>query len=274
MNRYPKIILAVSALAMVGAGVAWAAAHEHEGHGPLGHIQKRIDAALDAVKASPAQKQAVEAARDHVMATIEEVHKDSRGAMKQALEIFAADRIDQGKLNALRAQHQADARKIGDAVVVAVQSTHDALTSQQRQQLVAYLQQNKPMPQMRARHANLMSQMVSTHVDDVLDKLAASDAQRKTIHAAVDKAIAQLQQNQQDHMAAFEKGLSIFAADKLDQQKIAAFRAEREAAHQKAGDAIVGAIQTVHDTLTPAQRQQLVSFIQEHHGRAGFLHHR
>jgi Spy/CpxP family protein refolding chaperone len=276
MNRYPKVILAVAALAMAGAGVAFAA-HEHEGHGgPFGHhmMLKKFDAALDAVKASPAQKQAIEAARDHVFATIEEVHKDKRGAMQQAMDLFTADRIDQQKLAALRAQHQADAKKIGDSIVVAVQSTHDALTSQQRQQLVAYLKQNQPMPQMHERHAGLMKQMVSVHVDDMLDKLAASDAQRKTIHAAVDKAIAQVQQNQQDHMAAFAKGLQIFAADKLDQSKIAAFRAEREAAHERTGDAIVAAIQTVHDTLTPAQRQQLVSFVKEHHGRMGFSHHR
>lgn len=274
MKRNPKLVLAVAALAMAGAGVAMAA-HEHEGHDGFGHhMEKKLDAALDAVKASPAQKQAVEAARDHVLATIQEVHKDKRGAMQQALDLFAADRIDQQKLAALRAQHQADAKKIGDAIVVAVQSTHDALTSQQRQQLVAYLKQNKPMPQMHERHAGLMKQMVSVHVDDMLDKLQASDSQRKTIHAAVDKAIAQIQQNQQDHMAAFEKGLQIFAADKLDQSKIAAFRAEREAAHQRTGDALVGAIQTVHDTLTPAQRQQLVSFVKEHHGRMGFSHHR
>ena len=274
MNRYPKIILAVAALAMAGAGVALAA-HEHEGHGPFGHhLQKRLDAALDAVKATPAQRSAIEAARDHVIATIQEVHKDKRGAMKQAIELFAADRIDQQKLAALRASHQADAKKIGDAIVVAVQSSHDALTSVQRQQLVAYLKQNKPLPQMRERHSGLMKQMVSVHVDDMLDKLAASDAQRKTIHGAVDKAMATLEQNQQDHMAAFEKALALFGADKLDQQKIAAFRAEREAAHQRMGDAIVGAIQTVHDTLTPAQRQQVVAFVKEHHGRGGFLHHR
>jgi len=237
-------------------------------------MAKRLDQALDAVKATPAQRQSIEAARDHVIATIQEVHKDKRGAMQQALDLFAADRIDTQKLSALRAQHQADAKKIGDAIVVAVQSTHDALTSAQRQQLVAYLKTNKPLPPMHERHANLMKQAVSVHVDDMLDRLQASDSQRKTIHAAVNKAVATIEQNQQDHAAAFEQGLSIFAADKMDQQKIAGFRAQREAAHQKAGDAIVAAIQTVHDTLTPAQRQQLVSFVKEHHGRMGFQHHR
>jgi Spy/CpxP family protein refolding chaperone len=278
MKRHSKIILAVMAgLALAGAGVV--AAHEHEGHeGPWGHhmmMAKRLDKALDAVKATPAQKQAIEAARDHVIATIQEVHKDKSGTMQQALDLFAADRIDQAKLSALRAQHQADAQKIGDSIVVAVQTTHDALTSAQRQQLVAYLKANKPMPQMHERHQGLMKQAVSVHVDDMLDKLQASDTQRKTIHTAVDKALATIEQNQQDHAAAFEQGLTIFAADKMDQQKIAAFRAQREAAHQKAGDAIVAAIQTVHDTLTPAQRQQLVSFVKEHHGhgRPGMFQH-
>jgi periplasmic protein CpxP/Spy len=276
MKRHSKILLAVVAgVALAGAGIV--AAHEHEGHEGFGHhmMFKRLDKALDAVKATPAQKQAIEAARDHVIATIQEVHKDKRGAMQQALDLFAADHIDQAKLAALRTQHQADAKKIGDAIVVAVQSTHDALTSAQRQQLVAYLKVNKPMPQMRERHAGLMKQAVSVHVDDMLDKLQASDSQRRTIHAAVDKALATIEQNQQDHAAAFEQGLTIFAADKMDQQKIAAFRAQREAAHQKAGDAIVAAIQTVHDTLTPAQRQQLVSFVKEHHGhgRPGMFQH-
>ena len=277
MKRHSKILLAVVAgVALAGAGIV--AAHEHEGHeGPFGHhmmMAKRLDKALDAVKATPAQRQAIEAARDHVLATITEVHKDKHGAMQQALSLFAADRIDQQKLAALRSQHDADAKKIGDAIVEAIRTTHDALTSAQRKQMVAYLQQNKPMPQMRERHAGLMKQMVSVHVDDVLDKLSASDAQRKNVHAAVDKAVATIELNQHDHEVAFDQALQIFAADKLDQQKIAAFRAEREAAHQRAADAIVGAVQTVHDTLTPAQRQQLVSFVKEHHGRMGFMHHR
>ena len=105
MKRHSKIILAVMAgLALAGAGVV--AAHEHEGHeGPWGHhmmMAKRLDKALDAVKATPAQKQAIEAARDHVIATIQEVHKDKSGTMQQALDLFAADRIDQAKLSALR----------------------------------------------------------------------------------------------------------------------------------------------------------------------------
>jgi Spy/CpxP family protein refolding chaperone len=276
MKRHSRFFLAVVAgLALASAGVV-AAAHEHQAHGgPFGHMmQKRLDAALDAVKATSAQKQAIEAARDHVRATITGVHNDKRGAMQQALDLFAADRIDPQKLAALRAQHQTDAKKIGDSIVVAVETTHDALTSAQRQQLVTYLRQNKPTGPVHERHGDLMKHMAGVHVDDMLDKLAASDAQRKTIHAAVDKALSTIQQNQQDHAAAFEQGLSIFAADKLDPQKIAAFRAQREATHEQAADAIVGAIQTVHDTLTSAQRQQLVSLVKEHHGRMGGFQHR
>jgi hypothetical protein len=101
----------------------------------------------------------------------------------------------------------------------------------------------------------------------MLDKVGATDAQRKTISAAVDRVLATLVQNHRDHRAAMQDGLALFAADKLDPQQLDAFRARLQAMHDQAGDAIVAAVTQAHDALSAAQRRAVVALVRAHRGR-------
>lgn len=96
----------------------------------------RIDSFLDDIKASNPQRAAIEAARDHVFAAFDEnVATVEAGLFDKALTLFSADKVDAAQIAAMRADHQARAGRIGDAVVQAIHDVHDALTPAQRVQV-------------------------------------------------------------------------------------------------------------------------------------------
>jgi hypothetical protein len=102
-------------------------------------ITAHVDEALDAAKVTAAQRAAVHAALDHVFATFAETHADTEARIEQALQLFEAEKVDPQAVAALRAAHQAEWRKIADAVVQAISDAHDALTAPERQAVAAYV---------------------------------------------------------------------------------------------------------------------------------------
>src|SRR5438045_492860 len=109
MKRSTKIVIALAGalvVALVAGGPALASGHLHGGGFAKRRVTRHIDAALDAVAATPAQRDAIHAARDHVFATIEETHRSHGGDLDQALALFQADKLDSAKIAELRARHQ------------------------------------------------------------------------------------------------------------------------------------------------------------------------
>ncbi len=265
MKRTYKIALAVvgvMALALM-SGLALAQ-HGHEGFGKQ-RLTRHIDRALDAVNATPAQRTAIYAARDHVLQTFEENAQSRQTDLQEALKLWQADRIDQAALANLRTRHQASAKKVGDAIVQAISDAHDALTAPQRAQLVTYLKAHRP-PKMEGARP-WMKHMMSERVDDLLDQIQATATQRDTVHAAVQHAFDTI--TGEDPASHFEQAIDLFAADKLDPAQIAALQAQHQARVQKMGDAIVDSITRVHDALTPAQRAQVAEIVKQHHAHHG-----
>jgi Spy/CpxP family protein refolding chaperone len=261
MKRTVKIALAVvGVLSLALAGSVALAQHGHEGFMQR-RMARHIDQALDAVNATDAQRNAVHAARDHVTATFQENAASRQADMQEALTLWQSDRIDPAALAALRARHQAAAKKVGDAIVQAISDAHDALTAPQRQQLIAYAKSHRP-PKMEGAKP-WMQHMVSERVDDMLDQIKATTAQRDTTHAAVQSVFAAFAG--EDPTSHFDTALALFAADKIDAGKVAALQAEHQAHAQKMGDAIVDAITKVHDALSPAQRAQVAELVKQHH---------
>jgi Spy/CpxP family protein refolding chaperone len=205
----------------------------------------------------------VHAARDHVFATFAESHAAHQADMNDALTLFQADRIDQAKLAELRARHQAEAKKQGDAIVQALSDAHDAFTAPQRQKLADYLRAHRP-PQADGMKP-MFRHMIDEHVDDVLDQIHASAQQRDKVHAAVARAFDAIGSQMGDHAAHFDEAIALLTADKIDNAKIDAVRAERLAKMQRVGDAIVQALTDIHDTLDAGQRKQVADIVKSHH---------
>ena len=145
MKRSWKIGIALAGafvVALAVGGAALASHHMHEGFVKR-RVTRHIDAALDAVGANGAQRDAVHAARDHVFATIEDNQRAERGDLDAALTAWQADRLDPAALATLRAHHQAAAKKTGDAVVQALTEVHDALDAGQRKQVAEFVRSHQ-----------------------------------------------------------------------------------------------------------------------------------
>lgn len=265
MKRRSKIAIALAGavlVAVAAGGAALASGRLHDGFAAR-RITRHIDAALDAVHATPAQRDAIHAARDQLFATIAENRKAEAGQLQAALSLWESDRLDPAALARLRAAHQAAAKKTGDAVVQALSDAHDALTSAQRATLADWLRANKPPRFDGARP--FFRHMVDERVDDVLDQIHATAAQRATVTAAVDRALATIADGMGDHGADFDRAVALFTADQLDPAAVAALQADHQARLQRVGDAVSQALADIHDALDAAQRKQVADLIRSHH---------
>ena len=265
MKRSWKIGIALAGalvVALAVGGAALASNHLHEGFVKR-RVTRHIDAALDAVGANGAQRDAVHSARDHVFATIEDNHRAERGDLDAALSLWQSDRLDPAALATLRAHHQAAAKKTGDAVVQALSDAHDALTAPQRAKLADYLRSHRP-PHMDGAKP-FVKHMVSERVDDLLDQIHATADQRAKVTGAVERAFTAIADGMGDHAAHFDDAIAVFTADKIDQAKLAALQTERQQKMQTVGDAVVQALTEVHDALDAGQRQQVAAFVRSHH---------
>ncbi len=271
MKRAVKYgVLGVAVIATVGVGATALARGAHEWHHGMfkAKVTEHIDSALDAAKVTAPQREAIHAARDHVFATVEETQRGRGARMAQAVALFESDKVDPAAVAALRGEHQAEARKIGDAVVQAITDAHDALTAEQRKAMVEYVREHKPHMGHGGEHAagGFLKHMASQRIDAALDAAKVDEAQRATIHAARDRVFAAFEAGHQNPGARIEEALALFGEDKLDQARIATLRAEHEAVAAKTAAVIEQAVIEAHDVLTPEQRRAVVEFVHAHHG--------
>jgi Spy/CpxP family protein refolding chaperone len=110
-------------------------------------------------------------------------------------------------------------------------------------------------------------------ISAALKDLDLSAEQRKTIEAAAESTHT----GQRDQMKAFQKALADdIRAGKVDEASIKAKAGDMEKAHAEHRAAVVKAVETLHATLTPAQRTQLVASIKDRmakHAEKGEMRH-
>jgi Spy/CpxP family protein refolding chaperone len=259
--------LKISAIVLLAAGAAVAVAHEG-GRGHHGfmqkHINMRIDGALDAAKATPQQRATIEKARDRVFATVQGSHQGGREHMQKVMQLFESDKIDAAQVKALRDQHDAAARADADAILAAVTEAHDTLKPEQRKAVADYLRAHKPdMPPKAV--GEWIKKRAFSHVNDALDQVKATQEQRAAVENAVEQVWTAFRAEHEGAPAHIDEALKLFEADSIDAKQLAAMRAEHDARRQKISDAIVQAFHDVHDTLTSAQRKQLVAWVRANH---------
>jgi Spy/CpxP family protein refolding chaperone len=253
------------ALAIAAAGAVVAQEHHHRGGGFFRHhVNMRIEGALDAAKATPDQRAVIERARDKVFAAVEGSHQGREEHMQKVMQLFETDKIDAAQVKALRDQHDAAARTDGEAIVAAITEAHDVLRPDQRKEVADYLRAHKP-DHPPAAVADWFKKRAFTHVNDALDQVKASQPQRAAVENALEQVWTAFRAEHEAMPAHLEQALKLFEADKIDAQQLAALKADGEARRQKISDAIVQAFHDVHDTLTAAQRKQLVAWVRANH---------
>jgi Spy/CpxP family protein refolding chaperone len=259
MKRMTLLIGAALPLVAVGTAVAlaWNGAHHHHEFFRK-QITQRIDDALDAARVTPEQRGAIHAARDRAFTALHERPGGRRGDLETALRLFEADKIDAAQVQALRARHEAEHQRATDAVIAAVTESHGVLAPSQRQAVADYLRAHRPE---HHEHHGFMQKMVSHRVEQALDAVDATPAQRTAIHAAVEHVFTTVAESFSDHAAALDRALALFAQEKVSDGQIAALRSEHEAKARAVGDAVVQALYDVHDALTAPQRRQAVAWV-------------
>jgi Spy/CpxP family protein refolding chaperone len=267
-------LVTVSALAVAAAAVAIGAgglvvAQEKVGHHDFmrKHVEERIDAALDAAKATPEQKASIAKSKERVFASMESSHAARKADLQKLLELFQADKIDAVQLTALRGKHEAAMKADGDAITQALIETHDALKPDQRRALAANFREHKMEPPKGA--AEWMHKRAQGRVNDALDAVKATEVQKVAIENALEQVWNAIRDEHQASHGHLEQALTLFEADRIDQAQVTKLRAEGQARHQKIGDAVIQAFHDVHDALNATQRKQLVDWVRANHPHFG-----
>jgi Spy/CpxP family protein refolding chaperone len=259
----------IAAVALVAGGIAFART------GGLGErVWKRVlaahvDDALDAAEATPAQRTSAHAAVDRVMAAFADSHERHKGDVGRALDLFTADHIDAAQVKALRVAHEGEMKRVGDVMVQAISDVHGQFSPAQRKKLVAWVREHKPA---RGEHrGRMMRHFASAHIEEALDAVGASQAQRNAIEAARDHVFSVIEETHTSEQGDLERAIALVEADRLDPAQIDALRAAHQANAAKVVDAIVQAAYDVHDALTAPQRKALVDYVRNHvrAGRGG-----
>jgi hypothetical protein len=263
-TRLRKILLALAVALAIGAAGARAIAHRRGGH-MKAMVSAHIDQALDAAKATGPQKAAVYAARDHLFDAFAAAHKPDHAQLEQALVMFQGDKIDRAKIDEIRARHEGDAKKVGDAFVQALSDTHDALTQAQRRAVVDYIKANhKPGNDKAGLRKAFFKHLIENRIDDALAHISATPKQRQVVTDAKDKVIAAAEQMHQGRGTDLERALELFVADKLDTGAIDALRAKHQAGMKAMVDTVVQSVIDVHGALSAGQRTLLTDYIRSH----------
>ncbi len=106
---------------------------------------------------------------------------------------------------------------------------------------------------------------VTARLDDALDDVDATPAQRTQIQAIKDRLLQRFQAQRADRQATHATLLAEWKAEKVDRAKVLATLDERAAAMKAMATEAADALIEVHDLLTPAQREKLAKKAERMH---------
>jgi Spy/CpxP family protein refolding chaperone len=141
MTTWKKYALLLGVLGVAGAAVA-AGAHHARGAFLKNRIDARVNAALDAIEATPQQRQVAEQAETEILDAIQARHQANRGAHQALLQAFTADNFDGQALQSFANARAQDVKDLATVVIPALQKIHDSLTPEQRSKLVDYIHEH------------------------------------------------------------------------------------------------------------------------------------
>lgn len=129
---------------------------------------------------------------------------------------------------------------------------------------LAYAHQAKGM------HGGPMSEqgmeMHLDHVQAMLGKVNATDAQKKQIDGILRAGFAELKTARDAHHEAFAQAHQLLTAPSIDRAKLEALRADQIKSFDAASQRLVTAIADAVEVLSPEQRAALEQEIRKHHG--------
>jgi Spy/CpxP family protein refolding chaperone len=110
-----------------------------------------------------------------------------------------------------------------------------------------------------------MAKFVTERVDDALDDIDATPAQREKIHAVKDRLLAQGTKLHGDHAALRAELLTMWKADQVDRTRLHAIVDARIDAMRAFAHAAADGAADAHDVLTPEQRAKVAKKAERMH---------
>ena len=104
-------------------------------------------------------------------------------------------------------------------------------------------------------------------LDKMLGMLNATDSQRTAIKAIAERMFTEMQPIHQQHKQLHDAIVAALTADTIDSAAVEKLRLQVTALVDQGSQVFSKALLDAAQVLTPAQRQTLAKFIQEHHGR-------
>jgi Spy/CpxP family protein refolding chaperone len=104
-------------------------------------MEKKLDGILDDIKATPQQRAVVKQAEEKIVAAVRQAAAEHRTFADTALDLFAQDRLDVGRIDELADARLQAMRDTHRQVRSALADVHAALGPQQRVQVVAKLRE-------------------------------------------------------------------------------------------------------------------------------------
>jgi protein CpxP len=103
------------------------------------------------------------------------------------------------------------------------------------------------------------------HMQAMLTKIGASDAQKQQIEAILKPAFEDMKAAHESHSAAFKQFHEAITAPSIDRARLESLRAEQIRSLDEASKRLVTAISDAAEVLSPDQRAALAKQIEEHH---------
>lgn len=104
------------------------------------------------------------------------------------------------------------------------------------------------------------------HVDAMLAKIGASDAQKSQVEGILKGAFADLESTQKAHHDAMGKAHEMLLAPSVDRAQIEALRADQLRSLDEVSKRLLTAFEDAAEVLSPEQRAALAAEVRKHHG--------
>jgi periplasmic protein CpxP/Spy len=104
------------------------------------------------------------------------------------------------------------------------------------------------------------------HMQAMLGKVGASDAQKSQVEGILKAAFAEMQSAHQAHFAALGRFHQLLLAPSIDRTQMESLRTEQLRALDEASKRLVTAFGDAAEVLSPEQRAALAQEVREHHG--------
>ncbi|GAC1597033.1 MAG: hypothetical protein NVS4B10_06490 [Myxococcales bacterium] len=134
MQAWKKAAIGAGVLALAGIAAGVAAAQPH-GRFFKHMVAARVEEAEDLIEATPQQRQAIDQAKDAILATVEKHRADHQGEREQWISLLSGDTLSEKQVVDAAGRKADELRAVAQEIAPQLVKVHDVLTPAQRQKL-------------------------------------------------------------------------------------------------------------------------------------------